>query len=59
LEALSKRGDPSVLNTVELYLYDDKIEVKYNAAAATLHLLAIQQKRSPGKHKREARRKAQ
>jgi HEAT repeat protein len=48
LEALSKRDDPSVLNTVELYLYDDKIEVKYNAAAATLHLLDIQHTRHPG-----------
>lgn len=45
LEALAKRGDPSVLNTVELYLYDVKIEVKYNAAAATLHLLEIQRAR--------------
>ncbi len=41
LEALAKRGDPSALKTVELYMYDDRSEVKYNAAAATLRLLAI------------------
>ena len=41
LEALAKRGDPTALGTVQLYMYDDKSEVKYNAAAATLHLLAI------------------
>jgi HEAT repeat protein len=49
LEALSKRGDASVLKTVELYMYDDKSEVKYNAAAATLHLLAVHEKRHPDK----------
>jgi HEAT repeat protein len=41
LEALSGRGDPSVLDTVELYLFDDKDAVKYTAAAAVLRLSAI------------------
>jgi len=39
LEALAKRGDSSVLKAVELYLDDDKAEVKYTAAAAVLHLI--------------------
>src|SRR5581483_2916666 len=49
LEALAKREDPSALNTVALYMYDDKSEVKYNAAAATLRLTAIRQGRHPQK----------
>ena len=36
LEALTGRGDPSVLDTVELYMFDDKDTVKYTAAAAVL-----------------------
>ena len=39
LEALAKRGDSSVLKAVDLYLDDDKAEVKYTAAAAVLHLI--------------------
>jgi HEAT repeat protein len=39
LEALAKRGDSSVLKEIELYLDDDKAEVKYTAAAAVLHLM--------------------
>lgn len=42
LEALAKRGDPSVLKTVKLYLMDQEGEVKYVAAGAALHLLDIQ-----------------
>jgi HEAT repeat protein len=45
LEALARRGDPSVLNTVELYLADEEGEVKYAAAATALRLLAIKQAR--------------
>lgn len=41
LEALAKRGDPSVLSTVELYLSDQEGEVKYTAAATALRLMAI------------------
>jgi HEAT repeat protein len=41
LEALAKRGDPSALDTVELYLMDEKDNVRYTAAAATVRLLAI------------------
>jgi HEAT repeat protein len=41
LEALAKRGDPSVLKTVELYMDDNRPEVKYTAAAAVLHLMDI------------------
>ncbi len=48
IEALAKRGDPKALNTVELYMYDDRSEVKYNAAAATLRLLAIRDTRDRG-----------
>ena len=45
LEALAKRADPKALNAVELYMYDDHSEVKYNACAATLRLLAIRDAR--------------
>jgi HEAT repeat protein len=40
LEALAKRGDRSVLNTVEKYMSDEKDAVKYTAAAAVLRLTA-------------------
>ena len=43
LEALARRGDPSVLNTVELYLTDEEGEVKYTAAATALRLAAIKE----------------
>ena len=43
LEALAKRGDPSALETVKLYILDEKDMVRYTAAAATLRLLAIQE----------------
>lgn len=46
LEALAKRGDPSVLDTVQLYLLDQEGEVKYTAAAATIRLLAIKESRT-------------
>jgi HEAT repeat protein len=41
LEALAKRGDASVLKAIEMYLDDDKAEVKYTAGAAVLHLIDI------------------
>jgi HEAT repeat protein len=43
LEALAKRGDPSTLPTVQRYLSDEKNAIKYTAAAAVIHLTAIQQ----------------
>lgn len=42
IEGLAKRNDPSALSVVELYMYDDKSEVKYNAAATTLRLMSPQ-----------------
>jgi hypothetical protein len=39
LEALARRGDPSALQTVELYLLDEKDVVRYTAAASTLRLV--------------------
>jgi HEAT repeat protein len=51
LEALAKRGDPSVLSTVELYLSDQEGEVKYTAAATALRLMAIKQARNANKEK--------
>jgi HEAT repeat protein len=41
LEALAKRGNSSVLGTVQLYLTDQEGEVKYTAAAAVLRLSDI------------------
>jgi HEAT repeat protein len=43
LEALAKRGDPSVLATVEKYMSDEKDAVKYTAAATFLRLTAIKE----------------
>jgi len=45
LAALAKRGDPSVLGTVQLYLPDQEGGVKYVAAATLLQLSAA---RNPG-----------
>ncbi len=39
LEALAHRGDPSLLEPVELAMSDDTPTVRYTAAATTLHLL--------------------
>ena len=47
LEALAKRDDPSVLDVVIPYLYDEKNAVKYTAAAAVLRLSAIKDSRAP------------
>ena len=51
LEAMAKRGDPSVLDTVELYLLDEEGEVKYTAAAATVRLIAIRESEAKKKSK--------
>lgn len=42
LEALAKRGDPSAIQTAALYLSDEKGAIKFTAAAAVIHLTAIQ-----------------
>jgi HEAT repeat protein len=57
LEALAGRGDPSVLDTVELYMSDDKDAVKYTAAAAVLRLSAIKESGTPVKQKGRKRRR--
>jgi len=57
LEALTERGDPSVLDTVEVYMFDDKDAVKYTAAAAVLHLSAIKKSGTPVKQKGRKRRR--
>jgi hypothetical protein len=49
LEALAKRGDPSALDTVELYILDEKDAVRYTASAATLRLLAIKEAKHAAK----------
>jgi len=51
LEALAKRGDPSALETVKLYLLDEKDVVRYTAAATTLRLLAIKEAKRSTKQK--------
>ena len=43
LEALAKRGNSSVLDTVQLYVSDEKDAVRFTAAAAVLRLTAIQE----------------
>ncbi len=51
LEALAKRGDRSVLNTVEKYMSDEKDAVKYTAAAAVLRLTAIRAASKSDRHR--------
>ncbi len=53
LESLAKRGDPAALDTVRLYVYDDKDVVRYTAAAATLRLTAIRESRVRSGNQRE------
>lgn len=56
LEALAGRGDPSVLDSVKLYMSDDKEAVKYTAAAAVLRLSTIKESGTPVKQKKRKRR---
>jgi HEAT repeats len=44
IQALSERGDKSLLPDVTLSLDDDKDEVRYNAAACIIHLSEVPQK---------------
>jgi hypothetical protein len=53
LDALGKRGDPLVLDTVKLYLFDEKVAVQYTAAAAVPRLMAIKE---AGPYQRNRRR---
>jgi HEAT repeat protein len=41
LEALAQRGDPSLLESAEFALSDEKEAVKYTAAAAVIHLMDV------------------
>ena len=43
LEALARRGDPSALPAVAQYLSDEKGAIKFTAAAAVIHLSAIEE----------------
>jgi HEAT repeat protein len=56
LGALAKRGDPSALDTVVLYILDEKDVVRYTAAAATLRLLAIKEAQHSEKHRAKVRK---
>lgn len=49
LASLAKRGNPTVLKTVERCMYDDKDEVRSTAAAVYLRLTAIRQAPIGGK----------
>ena len=55
LDALAKRGDPSALSTVDLYMYDEKDVVKYTAAAAYLRLAEIKEKPAISKRRQRAK----
>ena len=46
LEALAKRGNPASLDTVQLYVYDEKDVVRYTAAAAVLRLTAFRESKA-------------
>ncbi|MGZ4789062.1 MAG: HEAT repeat domain-containing protein [Terriglobales bacterium] len=49
LEALALRGDPSAAKTASLYVYDDRDEVRYTAAAAVIRLSAKEKKKAEQK----------
>jgi len=51
LEALAKRGDPSLLLKIEKSLDDPKDEVKYTCAAAVAHLAALAKVHKTNQHK--------
>jgi HEAT repeat protein len=54
LEALAKRRDPSALDTVQMYLSDEKEAVKYTAAAAFVRLTAVKANSASKKPKNES-----
>ena len=51
LEALALRGDPAGAKTASLYVYDDRDEVRYTAAAAVIRLSAKEKKKVEPKEK--------
>jgi len=53
LEALARRGDPSALDTVELYLLDEKDVVRYTAAASALRLMRSKEAKSEARKLRQ------
>jgi HEAT repeat protein len=57
LEALAKRGDSSALDTVELYMSDEKDAVIYTAAATVLRLTAIKEAGPVVREKRKERKR--
>jgi hypothetical protein len=59
LEALAKRRDPSALDTVQMYLSDEKDAVKYTAAAAFVRLTAVKENSALKKTKKESEKKEQ
>jgi len=59
LEALAKRRDPSALDTVQMYLSDEKDAVKYTAAAAFVRLTAVKANSASKKPKNESEKKGQ
>lgn len=48
LEAIAKRGDPTLQVKVELHMYDPRREVRYVAAATTLRLIDIAEAKAGG-----------
>jgi len=59
LEALAKRRDPSALDTVQMYLSDEKDAVKYTAAAAFVRLTAVKASSASKKPKNASEKKEQ
>jgi HEAT repeat protein len=59
LEAIAKRGDPSLLSTAEMAMSDEDKGVKYTAAATVLHLLDVKKAAStPVKEAKTKKKKA-
>ena len=52
LEAISKRGDPSLRAKIDTSMYDPMREVRYTAAATVLHLLDVAEAGKPFKQAR-------
>ncbi len=52
LEALAKRGDPSLIEPAEFAMWDDKEAVKFTAAATVIHLMDVKEGPKAGKKSR-------
>ena len=56
LEAVARRGDPSMLNAAEEHIYDKNAAVKFTASAAVIRIVAILESGARTKEKKNAKK---